>query len=93
MSKIKIHPNDESMHMFWDPAMNEPNAFYVRKDGSGWKWTGDFERPTVTPSILLTRPGYVDHLFISDGKIQYLNDCTHDLAGSTVDMMDFPEDW
>lgn len=28
------------------------------------------------------------HSFIRDGKIQYLNDCTHELAGQTVEMID-----
>lgn len=28
------------------------------------------------------------HSFITDGKIQYLNDCTHELAGRTVDLID-----
>lgn len=30
----------------------------------------------------------VCHLFITDGNIKYLNDCTHNLAGETVPMED-----
>ena len=30
----------------------------------------------------------VCHSFVIDGKIQYLNDCTHELAGQTVNMAD-----
>lgn len=93
MAKIKQHPNDPTMFMFWDIAMQEPNAFYVRSEHPSWEWNKDFENPTVSPSILLTRPGYRNHIFIRDGKIQYLSDCTHDHAGHTVDMIDFPEDW
>jgi hypothetical protein len=26
------------------------------------------------------------HSFVTDGKIQYLNDCTHELAGQTIDL-------
>ena len=26
------------------------------------------------------------HSFVTDGKIQYLNDCTHELAGQTVEL-------
>lgn len=29
------------------------------------------------------------HSFVKDGKIQYLNDCTHHLAGKTVELVDF----
>jgi hypothetical protein len=37
-------------------------------------------------------PNYINpamprcHLFITDGKIEYLADCTHELAGKTVEM-------
>jgi hypothetical protein len=33
----------------------------------------------------------VCHSFVSDGKIQYLNDCTHELAGKTVELLDEDE--
>ena len=32
----------------------------------------------------------VCHSFVTDGRIQFLGDCTHSLAGQTVDMPDFP---
>lgn len=28
------------------------------------------------------------HSFVKDGQIQYLNDCTHELAGKTVELED-----
>ena len=31
----------------------------------------------------------VCHSFVTDGKIQFLNDCTHALAGEVVDLPDF----
>jgi len=34
----------------------------------------------------------VCHSFITNGRIQFLNDCTHVLAGQTVDLPDFDED-
>ena len=30
----------------------------------------------------------VCHSFVRDGKIQYLSDCTHELAGQTIEMED-----
>ena len=30
------------------------------------------------------------HSFVTDGRIQFLNDCTHALAGQTVDLPVFP---
>ena len=37
---------------------------------------------TVNPKPL------VCHSFVTDGRIRFLNDCTHDLAGQTVDLPD-----
>lgn len=35
------------------------------------------------------------YLFLTDGKIQFLGDCFHDLKNQTVDMVDIsePEIW
>jgi len=58
--------------------------------GSGWSFNGDFEKPTFAPSILVhgspTHPRC--HSFVRDGKIEFLSDCTHALAGRTVDVPD-----
>jgi hypothetical protein len=32
----------------------------------------------------------VCHSFVTDGRIQFLSDCTHDLAGQTVGLPDWP---
>lgn len=32
----------------------------------------------------------VCHSFVTNGRIQFLNDCTHALAGQTVDLPDWP---
>ena len=94
VAKIKIHPSDPRCFMYWDIATQDVNCFWVTGYyDRGWQWNGDFERPTVTPSILNSRPGFINHVYITNGKIEYLNDCTHDMAGQRVDMVDFPEDW
>jgi hypothetical protein len=33
----------------------------------------------------------VCHTFITDGKVQFLSDCTHARAGQTLDLPDLPE--
>lgn len=65
-------------------------------NGPNWGWNGSLERPTFTPSVLVTyngldagrdgAPPAVCHSFVTDGRIQYLGDCTHRLAGQTVDL-------
>lgn len=34
----------------------------------------------------------VCHSFVTDGRIQYLGDCTHGLAGQTVDLPPWPRE-
>jgi hypothetical protein len=64
--------------------------------GPNWDWNGSFDKPTFSPSVLVTYPGVdagqegappaVCHSFVRDGQIQFLSDCTHALAGQTVDL-------
>lgn len=71
----------------------------VRVAGAGsWAWNGSLDRPTLTPSVLTWldadpqaeagryRTGFRCHSFVTDGRIQFLGDCTHALAGQTVDL-------
>lgn len=74
-------------------------------NGARWGWNGSLEAPTFTPSVLVTYPANPDaeeefkewrterrcHSFVIDGNIQFLNDCTHHLAGQTVPLPDYPE--
>ena len=61
-------------------------------DGSpgSWQYNGDIYNPTFSPSILTeSRGGNIriilrNHVFIRDGMIQYLSDCTHEYAGKTI---------
>jgi hypothetical protein len=57
-----------------------------------WTFNGDFENPTFKPSLITgDRIGKRCHSFVTDGKIQYQNDCHHSLAGKTVDIPDWEE--
>lgn len=62
-----------------------------------WKFNGDYEKPTFSPSLDYNGGRYEDHevyiklhchSFIKDGKIRFLNDCSHELKGQTVDLLD-----
>lgn len=82
-----------------DPDWTPPAEFYEER--GGWSWNGHPTRPTFLPSILVSydgadagrdgAPPRVCHTFVTDGRIQYLGDCTHVLAGQTVDMPDWPQ--
>lgn len=76
----------ELWHTFFCPGC-QCNHHFTK----AWQWNGDRVKPTVKPSILvngdLSNPSTPRcHIFITDGRIQYLADCTHSMAGQTVDM-------
>lgn len=73
---------------FWCPGCD--GAHLVHTDPGHWTWNGKTEQPTFTPSLLITSPGYCCHTITTDGRIQFCGDCTHALAGQTVDMIDWP---
>jgi hypothetical protein len=65
-----------------------------------WTFNGDGDKPTFSPSILVRTGTQVDpayirkagdpptrcHSFVRDGRIQFLSDCDHALAGKTVEL-------
>lgn len=64
-----------------------------------WSFNGSMDKPTFRPSYLIhgskDQPNYQAprcHSWISDGRIQFLNDSTHKLKGQTVDLPEFDED-
>lgn len=84
---------------FWCPGCDGYHGIPV--DGSrGWQWNGDADRPTVAPSIFVNSPGghyhnpqaFSCHSFVRDGNIQFLSDCSHPLAGLTVELPDWADE-
>lgn len=92
---------------FWCPGCKEPHA--IKHGNGGWTWNGNADKPTFTPSILVsgiqtekddagkwTGEWVLDaqgntipticHSFVTDGRIQFLGDCTHEMVGQTVDL-------
>jgi hypothetical protein len=65
-----------------------------------WEWNGSIDKPTLRPSILVSTVAYHDahfsipkkvcHSFVTDGCIEFLSDCTHELKSRTVEMEEFP---
>lgn len=56
-----------------------------------WSFNGDTERPTLRPSILFRgdergNGGHRCHSFVTDGRIQFLADCTHAMRGRVDDL-------
>jgi hypothetical protein len=58
-----------------------------------WAFNGNYDRPTLYPSILARefegdKVVRVCHSFVTDGRIQFLGDSTHDMKNQTVDLTD-----
>ena len=101
---MKIKTTNSSSLLFFCPGCKSVHAV-----NHLWKYNGDADMPTFSPSILVrgTIPitdleaeqillgekikpvPFVCHSFITDGKIQFLNDCTHELVGQTVEMVEW----
>lgn len=91
----------------WCPGCGHGHEIDTEQPNSNkamWKFNGNMERPTFTPSVNSRwgkyadpNGGYTDrqsgicHYFITDGKIQYCGDSTHALKGQTVDLPDIPD--
>lgn len=80
--------------MFKCPGCKYPHLLHVDSGPSpAWTWNGSLTRPTLTPSILGdSLPRGRCHSFVRDGRIQFLADCQHELAGKTVDLPEIPAD-
>lgn len=86
---------------FWCPGCNDAHRI-----NETWQFNGSAEKPTIQPSILVSRPANPDaapgfeeyrqekrcHSFVTDGMIQFLDDSTHTLAGKTIPLPELP-DW
>jgi hypothetical protein len=86
----------EGGHLFWCPGCDEAHQFLANP--GPWGYDGNAESPTIEGSVLVRGPQRsvpgsgseaVCHSFITAGRIEFLNDCTHPLSGTTVDLPDF----
>jgi hypothetical protein len=70
--------------------MMERHQVIVQGRGA-WDFNGDLNKPTFTPSVLMNtwywdeakqvKVPYICHSFVENGRINFLNDCTHALRG------------
>ena len=88
MPKIKQFSNGDLL--FFCPGCGHR----IRLSTKIWQFDGNLEKPTITPSIKSWIENKEDgisfmcHSFITNGKIQFLSDCTHELKDQTVDLPD-----
>lgn len=91
-------PGCQTIHQYWTPEAKRPHAWNFNGNMDeptfspslmntwGKRVDPNFEEPEDPP-----HPGGWSgccHLFVTKGQIQYCGDCTHELAGQTVPMID-----
>lgn len=103
-ARLNLHRGDDGQVVsvgFVCPGCGGYHEMGVRKVGDApvWSWNGDTEHPTLSPSVLFANdhptkgPGAERcHSFVREGRIQFLGDCTHSLAGQTVDLLQLEGD-
>lgn len=73
---------------YWCPACDR--AHMINLSARGASWNHDGGRPTFTPDIRHTDGTGICHHFITAGRVEFLPDSTHILAGKTVPLPVFP---
>lgn len=98
MAKIKkveyIHDGKvyKTQYLYWCLGCGYEHAFALKSEQGHHDFNFDLNNPTVSPSLVQNfTPGEMCHSFIIDGKIQYLSDCTHKLAGQTIELPEYPD--
>lgn len=96
MAKIRVdqHIDPETgekwhntQYLYFCKGCGYEHAFGLKSEGGHHDFNMDLNNPTVNPSLLQNFvPGKMCHSFIRDGKIEYLNDCTHELKGQTIEL-------
>jgi hypothetical protein len=115
MAKLQVI--SENVYRFKCPGCGDHHTVPVNpkhlSNGASWGFNFDLNKPTFTPSLLVTSGHYVEgyksdtcwctfrkenpdcsfecyrcHSFVTDGRIQFLGDCSHKLAGQTVELPD-----
>lgn len=86
----KLERCSDGSYLFWCPGCQELHAY-----GPTWTFNGDLDKPTFTPSLLVRyleisgpNKGKRCHLYLTNGIIKYLSDCTHSLRSTDVPLED-----
>lgn len=95
MGDSNLGPRGGKLYVFHCPGCGYGHPFEVdaKIDGGGWIWNGSLVIPTFQPSLLVNKdyPDKRCHSYVTDGRIQFLSDCFHSLAGQTVDLPDWDD--
>lgn len=85
-----MESDGEHLLGFHCPGCRYAHCYRVRGEQPLWQWNGSMESPTFSPSLLINQhdPAQRCHLFVRNGKIEFLGDCFHELKGQVIEMED-----
>lgn len=92
MGEGNLGPRGGKLYVFHCPGCGYAHPFEVdAPGGTGWTWNGSFDVCTFRPSLLVNKdsPAARCHSYVTDGRIEFLADCFHKLAGKTVKLPDW----
>lgn len=88
-----IHIGEFKAFIFECPACGMLHQIpYEGNKGINWKYDGNREQPTFSPSIRVTwtdgNTGKQNncHFFIRSGQIEFCGDCTHEMSGKKISL-------
>lgn len=87
MSQRRVLTLDDGGHIVYCPACRMGHEF----EAVLWTYNGDEGKPTFTPDQVHIEYGEEGvrrrcHFRVTKGRIEYLPDCSHLMAGMTVDL-------
>jgi hypothetical protein len=91
---VLTHEGNHYGYRFHCPGCNDEHVITTEPYPNGWGFNNDEAAPTFTPSILVHEVKREDgsvysprcHSFVRGGRIEFLGDSGHALAGQTVDL-------
>jgi len=92
--KRRIFSANDGTYWFVCPGCKATHTYHTdRAQGEPcWDTNGSTSFPSFYPSYKRTSPGNTSgepnicHFFVTDGRIEFVSDSTHELAGKTVDL-------
>ena len=88
------------IYLFQCPACNHTHQYQTKApqtNGAEWEFNGNHNKPSFQPSLKVTtgfeEGDHICHLHLTDGKLIFCGDCSHDMSGKTVDLPELPEGW
>lgn len=90
MSKFALMESnaEQTRYVFFCPGCQEYHWIRTRGPKPNWSFDGNLDCPTVSPSILCCKddPARRCHSYVRAGRIEFLGDCGHRLAGQAVEL-------